>query len=420
MIIRLCYGRRVQTSLKLIACVLTAIFYFGFLFRESMNAFEQNKDKAEAAAVAAGLIQSPSKGEIKNVPSLYKRLQKDSAVEKTNQQQLSSASSTGNSGSSASSLWPHSSTLNPVYEYSEEIHSATENDLKQRRQHLQQTCEKYNLYSFYPPMPKEFFISPGHNLVWCNVFKAASSTWMYYFNILGGYDARYLQKIETPPIELARQRFPRPYLQDLLDSLPSSLSFLFARDPFERIVSGYRNKLEGGKNTYYKWLANRIIKRFRQYPGTAGKPKGPTFNEFVLYLIEQHGDQKVFNEHWAPIYNFCTPCSINFTIIGKVETFNRDSEYIIRQAGLESLLLGKLPKNALRRIGNLSKGGKTLTSLEKYFSEIKRSTLDQLIDIYKLDFELFDYDYTKYYGYVIPDDMETEMADTAVFTPGTH
>lgn len=181
----------------------------------------------------------------------------------------------------------------------------------------------------------------------------------------GGYDPKYLQKVETPPIELARQRFPRPYLQDLLDSLPSSLSFLFARDPFERIVSGYRNKLEGGKNTYYKWLANRIIKKFRQYPVIAGKPKGPTFNEFVLYLIGEHADRKVFNEHWAPIYNFCTPCSINFTIIGKVETFNRDSEYIIRQAGLESLLLGKLPKHALKRIGNPSKGIKTFSSLEK-------------------------------------------------------
>lgn len=171
--------------------------------------------------------------------------------------------------------------------------------------------------------------------------------------------------MDTPPLELARQRFPRPYLQDLHDSLPSSLSFLFVRDPFERIVSGYRNKLEGGKNAYYKWLANRIVKRFRKHPQAAGKPKGPTFNEFVQYLIEQNANHKPFNEHWAPIYNFCTPCSINFTIIGKVETFNRDSEYIIRQAGLESLLLGKLPKSALKRIGNLSKGVKTFISLER-------------------------------------------------------
>lgn len=57
MIIRLCYGKRVQASLKLIACISIAILYFGFLFRESLNAFEQNKDKAEAAAVAVGLIQ---------------------------------------------------------------------------------------------------------------------------------------------------------------------------------------------------------------------------------------------------------------------------------------------------------------------------------------------------------------------------
>ncbi|XP_073820893.1 carbohydrate sulfotransferase 11 [Musca autumnalis] len=411
MIIRLCYGRRLQTSLKLVACALTALFYFGFLFRESMHAFEQNKDKAEAAAVAVGLIQPPAKGEIKNAPSLFKRFLKESPLgNKTNLATLSSVSSAGS--------YTSSSTLNPVYEYSEEIHSATENDLKERRQHLHQICEKYNLYSFYPPMPKEFFISPGHNLVWCNVFKAASSTWMYYFNILGGYDPKYLQKVETPPIELARQRFPRPYLQDLLDSLPSSLSFLFARDPFERIVSGYRNKLEGGKNSYYKWLANRIIKRFRKQPMTAVKPKGPTFNEFVQYLIEQHANEKVFNEHWAPIYNFCTPCSINFTIIGKVETFNRDSEYIIRQAGLESLLLGKLPKSALKRIGNLSKGAKTHNSLEKYFSEIKRSTLDQLIDIYKLDFELFDYNYTKYYDFVIPDEIENEEKPSLSATLG--
>lgn len=184
----------------------------------------------------------------------------------------------------------------------------------------------------------------------------------------GGYDIKYLQRTEFQPLELARKRFPRPYMQDLVDTLPSSLSFLFVRDPFERIVSGYRNKLEGGKNTYYKTLARRIITRFRKHPiaGGGGRGKsGPTFNEFVQYLIEQYEQKKPFDEHWAPIYSFCTPCSINFTIIGKVETFNRDSEFIIRQAGLESLLLGKLPKTLLRKIGNLSRGAKTNISLEK-------------------------------------------------------
>lgn len=47
----------------------------------------------------------------------------------------------------------------------------------------------------------------------------------------------------------------------------------------------------------------------------------------------------------------------------------------------------------------------------RYFSEINRSTLDQLLKIYKLDFELFDYDYRKYYKYVNMD-VETQYPTT--------
>lgn len=77
------------------------------------------------------------------------------------------------------------STLNPVYEYSEEINTKAERDFKERGQHLQEVCERSNIVGKYSPNAWEFFISPGHGLAWCNVFKAASTTWMYYFNILG-------------------------------------------------------------------------------------------------------------------------------------------------------------------------------------------------------------------------------------------
>lgn len=38
-----------------------------------------------------------------------------------------------------------------------------------------------------------------------------------------------------------------------------------------------------------------------------------------------------------------------------METFKRDSEYIIRQAGLETLLLNKVPKQKETKISNRSK-----------------------------------------------------------------
>lgn len=73
------------------------------------------------------------------------------------------------------------------------------------------------------------------------------------------------------------------------------------------------------------------------------RPPGPTFKEFITFLIDSHKNGRNFDEHWTPIYSFCTPCSINYTLIAKVETFQRDTEYIIRQTGLETLLLNKMP-----------------------------------------------------------------------------
>lgn len=78
-----------------------------------------------------------------------------------------------------------STTVNPMYEYSEEKNAIAEQHFQRRRDHLWQMCSKYEFIDRYPPNAWEFFISPGHGIAWCNVFKAASSTWMYYFNILG-------------------------------------------------------------------------------------------------------------------------------------------------------------------------------------------------------------------------------------------
>lgn len=76
-------------------------------------------------------------------------------------------------------------TVNPIYEYGEEKVAIAERDFQHRRDHLWKICTKYDMVDRYLPNAWEFFISSGHGIAWCNVFKAASSTWMYYFNILG-------------------------------------------------------------------------------------------------------------------------------------------------------------------------------------------------------------------------------------------
>lgn len=404
--------RRFYLALKVMLLFVVFGLYFVLLLRESMSAFSSASSSSAGGGsrgkgAGSGKVEQhkpPSEGRLARPvkASTFQRQQRHNSIHGGEEPSSKDHHHQHHQGGSTAA---NHSTLNPVYEYSEEMNAAAEADFTERRAMLWNVCADHRIIGKYPPNAWEFFISPGHGLAWCNIFKAASSTWMYYFNILGGYDVRYLQRTRASPIELARKRFPRPSTTELNDYLSNTISFLIVREPFERLVSAYRNKLEGCRNKYYKLLGEQIIKKFRKKMKDGdGKvvtkyPKGPTFREFLQFLVAHYKSGGRFDEHWSPVYSFCTPCSINFTLIAKVETFQRDSEYIIRQAGLETLLLNKLPRGKARAIANRATSN-TKNLVPRYFAQIDEQLLTEVLEIYQLDFELFGYNSTKYYSYV--------------------
>ncbi|XP_047020419.1 carbohydrate sulfotransferase 11 [Helicoverpa zea] len=286
--------------------------------------------------------------------------------------------------------------------------NATFIELDQRLDKVQEVCRMRNLFT-QKINNKEFFVDQKHRLVWCNIFKAASSYWLYYFNILGGYDKKFLQKSKSQPLNLARKKFPRPSEDDLKAALktPGVLSLLVVREPFVRLLSAYRDKLEIQIKPFYRKLAKSIISKYRQTTiALFGKPKlsGPTFYEFVQYLIDQNkGPGYEFNEHWAPYYQFCSPCAVNFSVIAKVETLDKDSMYVIQQLQLGKVLDVKVGerRRKQRYLMNLSRDGKNTTALLKhYFSQLDEYMLNDLLKIYGVDFEMFGYDADIYKRYV--------------------
>ncbi|XP_058826419.1 carbohydrate sulfotransferase 11 [Topomyia yanbarensis] len=385
--------RRCYLCLKVLLLFVVFGLYFVLLLRESMTAFATNRNK------------NGGKSEVQHKPPTNGkqiRAGRTSNLVKHRQSNRQQQVAAPKSSKDQLPLANHS-TLNPVYEYSEEMNAAAEADFNERRTLLWNVCAEHRIIGKYAPNAWEFFISPGHGIAWCSIFKAASSTWMYYFNLLGGYDTHFLQRTRASPIDLARRRFPRPHTSELNEHLSNTISFLIVREPFERLVSAYRDKLEGSRNRYYKLLGEQIIIKFRKKKNEdrfmQKQPKGPTFREFLEFLVSHYKSGGRFDEHWSPIYSFCTPCSINFTLIAKVESFQRDSEYIIRQAGLETLLLNKLPQSKARAIANRA-ASNTKTLVERYFSEIDVRLLTDVLEIYQLDFEMFGYNSTKYYSYV--------------------
>ncbi|XP_013178127.1 PREDICTED: carbohydrate sulfotransferase 11 [Papilio xuthus] len=288
--------------------------------------------------------------------------------------------------------------------------NVTISELETRAARVQNVCQDRSLDS-QTINNKEFFVDHAHNLVWCNIFKAASSSWLYNFNILGGYDKKFLARTQQTPLTLARKKFPRPSEEELRDTIttPGVISLLVVREPFVRLLSAYRDKLEYNSPPFYRKLAKSIVAEQREEAiKVLGPIKsiGPTFYEFVAYLIAKHkaqGPKMVYDEHWAPYYQFCSPCAVNFTVIAKVETLSRDSAYVIQQLGLGQVLERRVKnrRTRLRIIMNKSRDGKNTSALLRhYFGQLDDNMLNDLLHIYGIDFEMFGYETNLYKRYV--------------------
>ncbi|XP_053602588.1 carbohydrate sulfotransferase 11-like isoform X2 [Plodia interpunctella] len=281
-------------------------------------------------------------------------------------------------------------------------------ELQARATRVLDTCRKWHIPR-QSINSKEFFLDHTHKLVWCNIFKAASSSWLYNFNVLGGYDKMFLSRTRQAPLMLARKKFPRPTEEELKNAvkMPGVTSLLVVREPFVRLLSAYRDKLEK-VTPYYRKMAKTIVAENREEATKVFGPItsfGPTFYEFVAYLIKKHKRNENFNydEHWAPYYQFCSPCAVNFSLIAKVETLPRDSTYVIKQLRLDHLLDGKISNRRMRirTVMNKSRDGRNTTALLKhYFSQLNDQMLNDLLQIYGIDFEMFGYDSKVYRRYL--------------------
>lgn len=228
---------------------------------------------------------------------------------------------------------------------------------------------------------------------------------------LGGYDKKFLARTRHTPLTLARRKFPRPSEEELRDTIttPGVISLLVVREPFVRLLSAYRDKLEYISPPFYRKLAKAIVAEHREDAIKVLGPiksSGPTFYEFVAYLIAKYkaqGPNMVYDEHWAPYYQFCSPCAVNFTVIAKVETLSRDSAYVIQQLGLGQVLEKRVRdrRTRLRTVMNKSRDGKNTSALLRhYFGQLNESMLNELLRIYGLDFEMFGYETNVYKRYV--------------------
>lgn len=173
--------------------------------------------------------------------------------------------------------------------------------------------------------------------------------------------------------------------------LRSYLKFVFVRDPFERLVSAYRNKFTRNYNTaFHKRYGTKIIRRHRANPEAKALREGNdvSFQEFVQYLVDPRTQrEEPFNEHWERVHSLCHPCLIHYDVVGKYETLEPDAQAVLRLAGVEGTV--KFPTSGMstRTDSNMA---------AHFFKHISPFYQKKLFNLYRMDFLLFNYSTPEY------------------------
>ncbi|XP_066951992.1 carbohydrate sulfotransferase 11-like [Macrobrachium rosenbergii] len=248
------------------------------------------------------------------------------------------------------------------------------------------------------------------NIVWCPLYKVASTSWMInflrlaHFNednpLLKDMNPAKREKFRFKPKYGARQDavytvYPQPAdRKEFLQTFKSSLRVIIVRHPFTRILSAYRDKMiklePRPTEFHFRDLQLQIIAKYRPVDSPESS-QFPTFSEFVQYILDS---TKTFvtaqdwkkNVHcWTPYWAQCNVCGVDYNVIIKLETMTEDEKFLITISNLEELK--ELKSQEWRHLNNAT----SMDVAPEFYSQLSRTQIKQLYQRYLLDFLLFDY-----------------------------
>ena len=268
---------------------------------------------------------------------------------------------------------------------------------------IKSVCQKYHKNVSQIINLKELMIDTYFNWGYCPNAKVGTSSWVQHFiklmttemrpdHFIGPFDTKpgakrqkcrefFRASINSTDPSYSRKLITKSMLTDYLEE-HSILMFSFVRHPFERLVSTFMDK-----------VLDRVDRvdsvQFVQRNITA-------FPEFVEIILKQHREENM-NKHMKPFQQRCQYCTIPYDVIGRMETFDEDLKYIIIKNKLEDIL----PLEVTVGLHKNGHGKDTREEREnhslKLFSELDKNQIEQLYEIYKIDFELFRYNVSAYF-----------------------
>ncbi|ELT90888.1 hypothetical protein CAPTEDRAFT_228104 [Capitella teleta] len=284
-----------------------------------------------------------------------------------------------------------------LYEDHQEIDEETRRcSNAERVWHLRKSCSDDGIEGerpFRSPGPLQYIIvDEKRKLLYCAMPKTASSSMKTF---LFGLNQTSLTKKDIIPFVHTEKHYARFGYASLTNYTPSQVEYrlknyfkyLFVRNPLDRIISTWREKLLT-KNIYMPTKALQIIDKYRK-PGFAPKngsvfEKVPQFSEFVAFVANHNGTR---DPHWSTIEQLCEPCRVRYDYIVRVESLDDDLVDILALHGRNMSLTEHL--NLTNRKASLQ----TKIRADGY-EEVDSADIKKLKEIYADDFRRFGYGFT--------------------------
>lgn len=198
--------------------------------------------------------------------------------------------------------------------------------------HLKESCANSSLGYIDDASDKEVMhnihIDQNHNIVYCQIQKVGST---FLRKLLSSLFKQSIIPKTRPTFKRLDSRRKNTGFAELHSIIQSSDKFMFVREPYSRVYSGYVDKLFSPNTLYWQLTGKFIASKIRANANSQALRCGHdiTFPEFVKYIIYSEKDHTHTDRHFTPMYEHCKPCQIPYDFIGKLEHIKDDVLFLL-------------------------------------------------------------------------------------------
>lgn len=224
-------------------------------------------------------------------------------------------------------------------------------------------------------LDKMLIILPEKNVIYTSIPKAANSTIKKCLWSASGVD------INGKDINSSIFKNPGPSRRvseiddqelETIFNADDWYRFSFVRNPYQRLLSGYKDKILGlGKPK----KSNSFLKRINWHSNQL-----PSFDEFIQAIYKQPED--AMDWHWMPQSRLLMPDIIHYDFFGKLENFHDDMKTVLLRMNVTAEKIGDILSVYLNKTT-----GKNDNPIQ-----ISSKTADLIAQKFQKDFEMFEYD----------------------------